>query len=50
MFGGLSGCTGKIFDYAPKKCLIAEGEKRVKLSGDSSLMCAALAHTLATGG
>jgi hypothetical protein len=42
--------AGPEFDKASKKFFIAEGEKGVKLSGDSSLMCAALAHTFAAAG
>jgi hypothetical protein len=42
--------AGPEFDKASKKLFIAEGEKGVKLSGDSSLMCAPLAHTFAAAG
>lgn len=42
--------AGPEFDKASKRFFIAESEKGVKLSGDSSLMCAALAHTFAAAG
>jgi len=34
----------------PRNFSSTKGEKGVKLSGDSSLMCAALAHTFAAAG
>jgi len=45
-----SRATGPEFDEASKEFFIAEGERRVKLSGDSSLIRAALAHTFAAAG